>query len=56
MHAHHAEIQRVTGREAADAEKRHGDGIVSGADKLLKGTHRAGNHDAVSGEDKRAFR
>src|SRR6267142_912737 len=31
VHAHHAEIQRITGREAADAEKRHGDGIVSGA-------------------------
>ena len=56
MHAHHAEIQRVAGREAADAEKRHGDGIVSSADKLFEGTHRAGNHDAVSGEDERPFR
>src|SRR6266404_1406981 len=56
VHAHHAEIQRVAGREAADTEKSHGDGIVPSADKLFEGAHRTGNHDAVSGEDQRAFR
>ena len=56
VHAHHPEIQRVAGREAADAEKRHRDGVVSCADKLFECAHRPGNHDAVSGEDQRAFR
>ena len=51
MHAHHAKVQWIIGREAADAEERHGDGIIAGADKLLKGAHRAGNHDAVAGKN-----
>ena len=55
VHAHHAEIQRIVGREAADAEKGHGDGEVAGADELLEGAHGAGNHDAVAGEDERAL-
>src|SRR4029077_6662 len=55
VHAHHAEVQRIIGREAADAEERHGDGIIAGADELLKGAHRAGNHDAVAGKNNGAF-
>src|SRR5438046_147267 len=51
MHAHHAKVQRIIGREAADAEERHGDGIIAGTDELLKGAHRAGNHDAVACEN-----
>src|SRR5713226_1029127 len=56
MHAHHAEVQRVFGREAADSEKGHGDGIIASADELLERAHRAGNHDAVAGENDRSFR
>src|SRR5438552_3284532 len=51
VHTHHAEVQRIVGREAADAEERHGNGIIAGADELLKGAHRAGNHDAVACEN-----
>ncbi len=39
VHAHHAKVQRFVGREAADAEKRHGDGIISCADELFEGAH-----------------
>src|SRR6266446_10591120 len=46
VHAHHAEVQRIIGRETADAEERHGDRIIARSDELLKGAHRAGNHDA----------
>ena len=55
VHAHHAEIHRIAGREAADAEQRHGDGNVAGANELLEGAHRAGKHDAVAGENERAL-
>src|SRR5216684_1042588 len=55
VHAHHAEVQRIIGRETADAEERHGDRIIARADELLKGAHRAGNHDAVAGENDGAF-
>src|SRR5882762_6574220 len=51
MHAHHSKVQRIIGREAADAEQCHGDGIIAGADELLEGAHRTGNHDAVTGEN-----
>src|SRR6266446_2893851 len=51
VHAHHAEIQRLIGREAADAEKRHGHWIIASADELLKGAHRAGDHNAVPGKN-----
>ncbi len=39
VHAHHAEIQRIAGREAADAEQRHGDREMAGANELLEGLH-----------------
>ena len=55
VHAHHAEVQRIVGREAADAEQSHGDGNVAGADELLERVHGAGNHDAVAGENERAL-
>src|SRR6266478_3728691 len=55
VHAHHAEIQRIIGREAADAEERHGDRIIAGADELLKGAHRTGDHDAMAGKNDGAF-
>ena len=55
VHAHHAEIHRIGSREAADAEKRHGDGNVAGADELLESVHRAGKHDAVAGQNQRAL-
>src|SRR5260370_641811 len=51
VHAHHAEIQGIIGREAADTEERHRDGIIARADELLKGPHRAGNHDSMAGEN-----
>src|SRR5260370_8656235 len=56
MHAHHAEVHLVFGSEPADSEKRHGDGIIASADELLERAHRAGNHDAVAGENDRSFR
>src|SRR5713101_2218654 len=55
VHAHHAEVQRIIGREAANAQERHGDRIIAGADELLEGAHRAGNHDPVAGENDGAF-
>ena len=55
VHTHHAEVEGVIGREAADAEERHGDRIIAGADELLKGTHRTRNHDAMAGENDGAF-
>src|SRR6266849_8099645 len=55
VHAHHAEVQRIIGGEAADSQKRHGDRIIAGADELLEGAHRAGNHDPVAGENDGAF-
>src|SRR5712692_6570138 len=55
VHAHHAEVQRIIGGEAANAEERHGDRIIAGPDELLEGAHRAGNHDAMAGKNDRAF-
>src|SRR5260370_21853359 len=51
VHAHHAEVEGIIGRESAASEELHGDRIIACADELLKGTHRTGNHDAVAGED-----
>src|SRR6266567_8194352 len=51
VHTHHAEVVRIVGREAADAEERHGDRIIAGADELLERAHRAGNHDAVASKN-----
>src|SRR6266852_685649 len=55
VHAHHAEVQRVIGREAADAEERHGDTIIARSDDLFEGAHRSGNHDAMAGENEGAL-
>ncbi len=49
-------FKRIFGREAADAEQRHGHGIISGANELLKGFHRTGNDYAVPGKNQRALR
>ena len=51
VHAHHAEIEGIIGREAADTEKCHGYVELAGANELIEGAHRAGNHDAMAGED-----
>src|SRR5713226_6858772 len=51
VHAHHAEIERIIGREAADAKERHRDWIIAGADELFKGSHCAGNHDPMAGKN-----
>src|ERR1700675_4843644 len=48
VHAHHAEVHRIGGREAADAEQGHGHGNVRGANKLFESAHRAGKHDAAA--------
>src|SRR5262249_45639064 len=55
VHAHHAEVQWIVSREAADTEQRHGDGEVAGANKLLERFHRAGDHDAVPCENQGAL-
>src|SRR6266566_2682446 len=55
VHTHHAEVEGIIGREAADAEECHGHRIIAGVDELLKGAHRAGNHDAMAGENDGAF-
>src|SRR4029077_11188927 len=55
VHAHHAEIQRIVGREAANAKQRHRDWKVTGANELVEHAHRAGNHDAVTGKNQRAL-
>src|ERR1700739_787336 len=55
VHAHHAEIERIAGREAADAQKRHGNVELPGANELLERPHGAGDHDAVSGKNQRAL-
>src|SRR4029077_2702439 len=54
VHAHHSEVQRIFGREAADAEQGHGYRIISGAHELLKSFHRTGNDNSVPGENQRA--
>ncbi len=55
VHAHHAEVQRIVGGEAADAEERHRDRKVPGVDELVEYAHGAGNHDAVTGKNQRAL-
>ena len=55
VHTHHAEVEGIIGRKAADAEECHGHRIIAGVDELLKGAHRAGNHDAMAGENDGAF-
>src|SRR5579864_2463608 len=51
VHAHHAEVERVAGGEAADAEQGHGHGEIAGVDKFVEDAHGAGHHDAVSGKN-----
>src|SRR6266478_2905250 len=55
VHTHHAEVERIVGREAADAEERHGDGIIAGADEVLERAYRTGNHDAVASKNEGAL-
>ena len=55
VHAHHAEIERIVGREAADAEQCHGNVELAGANELLEGFHGTGNHDAVAGKNQRTL-
>ncbi len=55
VHAHHPEIQRIIRREAADAQKGHGDGEIAGVNEAVEHAHGAGNHDAVAGQDQRAL-
>src|SRR5579859_2073437 len=55
VHAHHAEIERIAGREAPDAEQGHGDGKIAGVNELIEYADGAGNHDAVPGEDERTL-
>src|ERR1700757_3439324 len=55
VHSHHAEVKRVAGREAADAEERHSDRKIAGMDELVEHAHRAGNHDAVTGKNQRTL-
>src|ERR1700730_1768086 len=55
VHAHHAEIERVAGREAANAEERHGYRKIASVHELVEHAHRAGNHDAVASEDQRTL-
>src|SRR5258708_24449439 len=51
VHAHHAEIERIAGREAANAEERHGYWEIPGVHELVEHAHRAGDHDSVPRED-----
>ena len=53
VHAHHAEVERMRWREAADAEQRHRDRDAGALGELAHERHRAGEHDAVAGEDDR---
>src|SRR5260370_12787472 len=39
VHAHHAEIQGIIGRDAAATEERHRDGIIPRAHELIKSPH-----------------
>jgi hypothetical protein len=53
VHAHHPEVQMMTGREAANAEQRHGDRDVGLLGKRLECRFGAAKHDAVAGQDER---
>src|SRR5260370_24815096 len=50
VHTHHAEVERIIGGGAADAQERDGDRILAGTDALLESAHRAGNHYAGARE------
>ncbi len=51
VHAHHAQVERVRGRESAQAEQREGDGNLRALGQRAHLLHGAGFHDAVAGED-----
>ena len=53
VHAHHAEIERVRGRHAADAEQRHGNRNVRALGQREHFPFGARQHHAVAGEDER---
>ena len=56
VHAHHAEVERVRRREAADAEQRHRDRDLRALGKGAQLVHGARDHHAVPGEDHRPLR
>ncbi len=51
VHAHHAEVQRVRGGKAAEAEQREGDGNFGALGQCAHLLHGAGFGDAVAGEN-----
>ena len=51
VHAHHADVERVAGREAAQSEQRHRDRRVDALGELPHFLHRAALQDALPGED-----
>ena len=53
VHAHHAEVERMRGRDAADAEQRHRDRDVGVLGEPAHHVGGAGVDDAVAGEDQR---
>ena len=53
VHAHHAEVERMRGRDAAEAEQRHRDRDLRALGELDDLALRAGEHHAVAGENQR---
>ena len=53
VHAHHAEVQRVRRRHAADAEQRHRDRDLGALGELPDDGRGVRQDDAVAGEDQR---
>ena len=56
VHAHHAEIERMRRREAADAEQRHRDRNLRLLGERLQRRFGAAEDDAVAGENQRPLR
>jgi hypothetical protein len=56
VHTHHADVERVAGREAAEPEERHRDWCVDSLSELTHFLHRAALQDALAGENHRALR
>jgi hypothetical protein len=56
VHAHHAEAERMAGREAAEPEQGQGDGRVRLLGVGLEGGGGARAHDAVAGQDEGTLR
>ena len=55
VHAHHAEVQRMRGREAADAEQRHRHRNLRLLGERLERRFGAAEDDAVAGQDQRTL-